>query len=89
MLYKRAPTGVHLRCVDKDEAQKLMEEVHEGVCGPRMNETLLAKKLVRQGYFWLMMEADCQNFMKKCHNCQTYGNVSHLPSIELQVMTSP
>ena len=30
MLYKRASTGVHLRCVDKDEAQKLMEAIHEG-----------------------------------------------------------
>ena len=43
MLYKRAPTGVHLRCVDKDKAQKLMEEVHEGVYGPHMNEIVLVK----------------------------------------------
>ena len=27
--------------------------------------------------------------MKKCHNCQVYDDVSHLPSIELQGMTSP
>lgn len=30
ILYKRAPTGVHLRCVDEDEAQRLMGAVHEG-----------------------------------------------------------
>ena len=51
MLYKRAPTGVHLRFVDKDEAQKLMEAIHEGVCGPHMNGTVLAKKIACQGYF--------------------------------------
>ena len=51
MLHKRAPTGVHLRCVDKDEAQKLMEAIHEGVCGPHMNEIVLTKKIARQGYF--------------------------------------
>ena len=51
MLYKQAPIGVHLRCVDKDEAHQLMKEVHEGVCGPHMNETVLAKKIARQGYF--------------------------------------
>ena len=28
-------------------------------------------------------------FVKKCHNCQVYGDVSHLPSMELQGMTSP
>ena len=58
MLYKRASTGVHLRCMDKDEAQKLMEEVHEGVFGPHMSGIILAKKIACQGYFWLKMEAD-------------------------------
>ena len=89
MLYKRMPTGVHLRCVDKEEAQKLIEVVHEGVCGVHMNGTVLAKKIARQGYFWLTMEKDCVQFVKKCHNCQVYGDVSHLPSMELQGMTSP
>ena len=45
MLYKKIPTGVHLRCVDKNEAQKLIEAVHEGVCGVHMNGMVLAKKI--------------------------------------------
>ena len=89
MLYKRAPSGVHLRCVNKDEAQKIMEEVHEGFYSPHINGTILAKKIACQGYFWLTMETDFQKFVKKYHNCQTYGDVSHLPSMELQEMTSP
>ena len=28
-------------------------------------------------------------FVKKCHNYQTYSDVSHLPSMELQGMTFP
>ena len=89
ILYKRMPTGVHLRCVNKDEAQRLMEAIHEGICGPHINRTVLAKKIARQGYFWLTMKIDCVKFVKKFHNCQAYGDVSHLPSMELQVMTSP
>ena len=50
-LYKRMPTRVHLRCVDKEEAQKLIEGVHEGVCGVHMNRMVMAKKIARQGYF--------------------------------------
>ena len=46
MLYKRMPTMVHLICVDKDEAQKLMEAVHEGVCRPYMNRIIMAKKVL-------------------------------------------
>ena len=89
MLYKRAPTRVYFRQVDKDKAQKLMEEVHEGVYGPHINRTVLAKKIARQGYFWKTMEADCQKLVKKYHNCQAYEDVSHLPSMQLQGMTSP
>ena len=59
------PTWVHLRCVDKNEAQKLVEVVHEGVCGVHMNGTVLAKKIAHQGYFWLTMETDCVKFVKR------------------------
>ena len=83
MLYKRMPTGVHLRCVDKNEAQKLVEAVHEGVYGAHMNGTVLAKKIARQGYFWLTIETYCVRFVKRCHTCQVYGDVSHLPSMKL------
>ena len=89
MLYKRMPTGVHLRCVDKEKAQTIMKDVNAGVCGPHMNRTVLAKKITRQGYFWLTIESDCVKFVKKCHNCQAHGDVSHLPSMELQGLTSP
>ena len=34
------------------------------------------------------METYYVKFVKKCHKCQAYGNVSHLPSMELQGMTS-
>ena len=37
VLYRRSYEGVHLRCVDKEEAEKLIKEVHQGVCGPHMN----------------------------------------------------
>ena len=46
--YKRAPIGVHLKCVDKDEALQPIKAIHEGVCGPHMNEIVLPKKIARQ-----------------------------------------
>ena len=50
MLYKRMPTGVHLRCVDQNEAQKLIEAVHKGVCGIHMNRTVLGTGLFLVDY---------------------------------------
>ncbi|PKI78863.1 hypothetical protein CRG98_000724, partial [Punica granatum] len=57
-LYRRSFDATLLRCVDENEAQRLMEEVHEGNCGPHMNGLKLAKKLMRLGYFWSTMETD-------------------------------
>ena len=33
-----------------------MREIHAGVCGPHMNGIILAKKIVRQGYYWISIE---------------------------------
>ncbi|XP_070010924.1 uncharacterized protein [Nicotiana sylvestris] len=50
-LYRRTPDLGLLRCVDAKEASKLLEEIHDGTCGPHMNDFVLAKKILRAGYF--------------------------------------
>ena len=50
-LYRRSYNGIHLRCLKKEEAEKGMEEVHQGICGPQMNGRMLAKKILRIGYY--------------------------------------
>ncbi|PKI71982.1 hypothetical protein CRG98_007598 [Punica granatum] len=50
-LYRRSFDATLLRCVDESEAQRLMEEVHEGNCRPHMNGLMLAEKIMRLGYF--------------------------------------
>jgi len=44
VLYKRTPNLNLLRCVDAQEAGRIMNEVHAGVCGPHMNRYVLAKE---------------------------------------------
>ncbi|XP_075095095.1 uncharacterized protein LOC142173410 [Nicotiana tabacum] len=72
ILYKRTPDLNLLRCVDAKEAEIIMNEVHSGVCGPHMNGYVLAKKILRAGYYWLTMERDCFRFVRKCHQCQIH-----------------
>ena len=59
ILYKRMLNGTQLRCLKKDKVDEVMREIHAGVCGPHMNGIILAKKIVRQGYYWMSMEKDC------------------------------
>ncbi|XP_070025753.1 uncharacterized protein [Nicotiana sylvestris] len=47
VLYKRTPDLNLLRCVDAQEAGRIMHEVHAGVCGPHMNGYVLAKNILR------------------------------------------
>ena len=68
-LYKRSYDGIHLRYLKKEEVEKVMEEVHQEICGPYMNERMLAKKILRIWYYWNTMEIDCMDYVKSCHDC--------------------
>ena len=50
-LYRRTTDGVLLLCLDRDSADRAMREVHAGVCGPHMGGHMLARKIMRTGYF--------------------------------------
>ncbi|XP_070004377.1 uncharacterized protein [Nicotiana sylvestris] len=58
-LYRRTPDLGLLRCVDTKEASRLLEEIHAGTCDLHMNGFILAKKILRAGYFWMNMETNC------------------------------
>ncbi|PKI40360.1 hypothetical protein CRG98_039249, partial [Punica granatum] len=59
ILYRRSFDSTLLRCIDEHESRRLMEEMHGGSCGPHMNGLMLAKKIMRLGYYWSTMEIDC------------------------------
>ena len=88
-LYRRSYDGIHLRCLKKEEPEKVTEEIHQGICGPHMNGRMLSKKILRIGYYWNIMEADYVDFVKSCHDFQTQVNLNHVPPNELYSMTFP
>ncbi|XP_075085208.1 uncharacterized protein LOC142168432 [Nicotiana tabacum] len=88
ILYKRTLDLNLLRCMDAKEAEMIMNEVHSGVCGPHMNGYVLAKKILRAGYYWLTMERDCFRFVHKCHQCQIHTVIPaeiEIPSLRIIV----
>ncbi|XP_077246046.1 uncharacterized protein LOC143885890 [Tasmannia lanceolata] len=88
-LYRRSFDGIQLLCINEDQAAELVEQTHEGVCGPHMNGKMLSRKILRLGYYWPTMEADCYAYVKKCHKCQVYANLIHVPPSQLHSFTSP
>ncbi|XP_014499251.2 uncharacterized protein LOC106760315 [Vigna radiata var. radiata] len=89
VLYKRNHDMVLLRCVDAKEAELILREVHEGAFGTHMNRHSMARKILRAGYFWLIMENDCCTHVRKCEKCQMYADNINVPLTTLNVLSAP
>ncbi|KAA3475393.1 reverse transcriptase [Gossypium australe] len=88
ILYKKRKDQVLLRCVDVVEVEKILEEVHEGVCGTHANGFTMARQIMRFRYYWSTMRGDYIRYAKMCHKCQIYGDKIHVPPSPLHIMTS-
>lgn len=88
-LYKRSYCHPYLKCVDYDEGNYLLREVHEGICGLHMGARSLAYKIMRQGYYWPIMKQDAETYVKTCKKCQVHANIPHQPAVPLTSITSP
>ena len=69
VLYKKGKDQILLKCVNFSEANKIVEEIHEGVCGTHANRHNMARQVMRAGYYWLTLENDCIQYARKCHKC--------------------
>jgi len=58
VLYKRGFSRSYLRCLIPDEANYVMREVHEGICGNHLGARSLVHKLIRTGYYWPTLQKD-------------------------------
>ena len=89
VLYRRGFTLPLLRCVDDEEADYVLREIHEGICGNHSGARTLAFKALRQGYFWPTMHQDAKRMAKNCKTCQSFSEVPAQPPEKLTTMTSP
>ncbi|VFQ84428.1 unnamed protein product [Cuscuta campestris] len=64
-LYKRAFGGPLLRCLTRAEAERVIAEVHEGVCTAHQMSRTLAQRIILLGYFWPTMNQDCERYVQR------------------------
>ena len=64
VLYKRGFSCPYLRYLVLDEANYVIREVHEGVCGNHVGERSLVHKLIRASYHWPTIQKDVQSYVK-------------------------
>ncbi|XP_071915303.1 uncharacterized protein [Coffea arabica] len=51
LLYKRSYLDPWLRCITPEEGQRILQDIHEGLCGAHVGYRMLVKKALLLGYF--------------------------------------
>jgi hypothetical protein len=88
-LYRTSFSGPYHKCVRPGLAQKILEEIHEGVCSSHVGGRTLAQKVFRQGYYWPTVLQDCMSYVGRCQNCQEYAKTHHIPAEPITNITAP
>jgi len=76
-LYKRGYGQPLLKGLTIEQAQYIIKELHERICGYHSGARTMATRVLRAGYFWPTIEADFQDHVRKCKPCQKHGNLIH------------
>ncbi|XP_073120883.1 uncharacterized protein [Henckelia pumila] len=63
-LYKRGYYQPYLKCLDPDQENYVLREIHEGICENHLGGKALAGKALCQGYFWPAMRKDALELVR-------------------------
>jgi len=84
ILYWKDARGVLLKGLLKDDADKVMQEFHEGDCGGHVYWKTTANKILRVGYYWPTLFPDIHKMVITCHKCQLFEGKRKLLPLPLK-----
>ncbi|XP_076884643.1 uncharacterized protein LOC143533894 [Bidens hawaiensis] len=70
VLFRKSFLGPLLRCVDVEDANFVIREIHEGICGLHAGPRMVVAKIMNVGYYWPGMHMDAIKEIRKCDACQ-------------------
>ncbi|XP_021991096.1 uncharacterized protein LOC110887837 [Helianthus annuus] len=88
ILYRKSYLGPLLRCVDAEDANYLIREVHEGICGIHVGPRMVVAKVMKAGYYWPGMHLDAVKELRKCSGCQRHAPKTMRPKNQLVPVTT-
>jgi hypothetical protein len=84
VLYWKDPLGVLLRCLDPQEAQRIMFDFHSSLCGGHHFWKTTAYKILRVGYYWPTLFTDVCRKIRACIKCKKFSGKQQLKSLPLK-----
>ena len=88
ILYKKDFLKLWLKCVGRLEANTILRELHQGLCGSHQGAKTIAVRARRVGYYWPNMSVDAMNMVRRCEKCQYYAKISHNPAQPMKSIAS-
>jgi ribonuclease HI len=79
-LYKKGISQPMLKCVTETEDIQILRDVHSGTCGSHSGPTVLAAKVIRQGFNLPAIICTANRITKSCEACQKFSPRSSNPS---------
>lgn len=76
-LVRRNVTGIHRRCVEPEQGQAILKDIHQGECGHHTASRALVAKAFRHGFFWPTALEDAKSLVQKCKWCQKFRSKPH------------
>ena len=84
ILFRQNFDGILMRCLEKDEAEKVLLELHAGEAGGHFGGDTSAHKVLRAGYYWPTLFRDAHALCRKCIICQKASGRLQKPAFPLQ-----
>jgi len=84
VLFKRNYDSVLLRCLEKIEAEKVLQELHGGPAGGHYAGEATAHKILCAAYYWPTLFKDSYDYIRKCQVYQTAAGKQKKASMPLQ-----
>jgi len=78
--------GVIHICVNKEEAVKLISELHLGYCEGHFATHTTTNKIMREGYYRSSIFSHTHQYVRSCQPCQLFSRNQRLPTLSLKSM---
>ena len=64
VLYRRGYSLPYLRCTSSKEADYMLCEIYEGICGNHSGARFLVGKALKAGYYWPTLQKNTYNIIR-------------------------
>lgn len=87
-LYRKGVWAPLLKCISRSEGQRLLNEIHSGMCSSHIGTRVLVAKAFRHGFYWPSAVSDAQEVARTCTNCQKHAHYSKFCPSEVHLIPS-